>query len=264
MCLKRFNTWAIFAIILAIACKQPKPCRQYSGEGEGVVNIVHYNTIIHNGRKENVVFNTMTYFIKDKKILRKDTSSSFLKSSNETKERRNGITTSSSLNIELLRPMYLIDLSKNSTFTFYEKDGQKLIAKDHLNDCPNEILYKVKKHPLQSSISTDSSYKEIISGFECYKGLFHTSDIRDSVEFWYTKECLPFRSPINHLVPGFRFNIIKAEVVVTSDSIYLGRAGFELLKVDDVSLPDSIFLLPPERQIKLNVPFKDRLNTRFH
>ncbi len=197
------------------------------------------------------------YFIKGDKILRKDPSDSSLSTNTPTVKTHEGKEVHTSLRATLAHPSYLIDWNTRTTYTFFTKKGKAQISEKPLRDETFEPFYRIIDSSKPVVKWKKGEEQVTIAGQKCYKGVafFNNSD---SLLFYYAVAPLKIHSPLNAFLPSdFKHDILLIKLPVdwtTKDGRKaVGTLIFQVVKIQECKLTDSLFSIPPNVPIRKNV-----------
>jgi hypothetical protein len=236
-----------------------------TGFGEGIISINQFvfapgDTVPEMVADTNAghLFNRYVYYIKNNRILRDDLADhpiypdAFI--ADGTK-----INSLSSLESRLIHPVYLIDWSKKIVYTFSKK--KDFVSIDELSAVTAELFYRWPDSGLESVIdSLDDRYPLFIANRECFKGVGTRG--KDWFIFYYTKEPLKIRSPLNGLLPPyFPYNVMLVKLSVDwtdkEGRKAVGTTLFQISGIKENKPDDSLFTLPPGIHIRKSVPLQE-------
>jgi len=237
--------------------------------GEGIADVQLYvfspNVIAPDfvDNKMDTPFLNYTYYIKGLKILKKDGIDSSLlvpTVANDTSKNNDAVVTTH-LEITMQHPSYLIDWSKRISYQFYTKAGKKYISKTLLKDNSYDVFYKIVDSTRPRVLTLSSKPEAIIDGKECFKGTIKAKDSSIST-FYCTASTSKIQSPLNSLVPrDFPYQVlcIKSSVDWTQldGSKAKGTMIFQVDRLQEAKLDDSMFQLPKNIEIKENVSWQE-------
>lgn len=202
---------------------------------------------------------SFTYYVKKNKILLKaqDTGHKKTTSSSDTTKLGNGGKMTISLSARFVHPTYLIDCIKRKIYYFSDSTN-KIVEKD-LEETSTEPFYRdvnilsSKRMPI---VSLSDTIETVIAGKKCYKGLA-VDDGRKSFPFYYCKEPLGVRSPLNTIFPGtFPYDILRYDFPIKWSFVNgtVSRDGLMIVQVSEIKacpIPDSL-MIPPQNSLPVN------------
>jgi hypothetical protein len=160
-----------------------------------------------------------------------------------------------------VHPVYLIDLETQQAFTFYKQDSQLFISVDTLDKHFEEVLYKPRNK------RKDVSYRyvpgvppQVIAGKTCYTAQRVYKE--DTSYFRYTMEPIKLKSPLNVYVPDFPYPILSLDTksIKPKTGAFEANVTFIIKELQEVNLPDDLFVIPQNAILKYNVPLADMVH----
>lgn len=139
---------------------------------------------------------SMVYFIKCRKIVRKDEKDRMNSTHSTDTTRMGDRDVVVSLNAEVALQHYLIDLDKKTTYIFFTKNNQPQLSETSLKDQPLDPFYRYIESNVAAVTSPDQKTPVFIAGKKCFKGAAIATN-GDSLLFYYTETPLKVRSPLN-------------------------------------------------------------------
>lgn len=237
--------------------------------GEGVVDIQEYayppGKVAPDFADTNIdtPFYNFTYYIKGLKILRKDvidSSSLVAKAKYDTSKDKDAIIVTH-LEVSIQHPSYLMDWNNRISYQFYTKDGKKFISKTLLKDNPYDLFYKKADSTRPKILLLGSKPKAIIDGKECFKGIIKTKD-STICTFYYTHAPSKVQSPLNSFVPkNFPYQVLCVKIPIDWTQLEGSKAKgtfiFQIDRLQEATLNESMFQLPKNTEIKENVSWQE-------
>lgn len=201
-----------------------------------------------------------TYYIKGNKILRKDQqedTSTIIKRTDTVA----GVNLTTTLKVNIVHPHYLIDWKTRLTYTFFKSNGIHQISEKPLKDESTEYFYRLIDSNKTVIKSLDTTATACILYYPCIKGLAITPS-HDSLYFYYTPTTFKVHSPLNSYLPAdFPYEVLSLKASVNwtdkDGKPSTGSIIFQVSKIQEYKLPDSIFILPANIPIRKNVSWKE-------
>jgi len=199
------------------------------------------------------------YYIKKNKVLLRSQSSEDAAtiSSRDTMTSDNGVGLVASLIMKYEHPAYLIDCVKRTVC--FLSDSTSRIVEKKLSETTTEPFYRNVNivSPKQATIvSLPDSSETFIAGKKCFKGLARDCDGK-TFPFYYCKEPMGVRSPMNNLFPAnFPYNILRYDFqiqwsymngTVSPDGLMI----FQVSEIKACAVPDSA-MIPPRNSFPIN------------
>lgn len=236
--------------------------------GEGVVDIQQY--VYPPGKvapdfadtKLDTPFYNFTYYIKGLKILRKDVIDSGLVPKVKYDTSKDSVATIvTHLEVSIQHPSYLIDWRNRISYQFYTEDGKKYISKTLLKDNSYELFYRMMDSTRPRVLSLSSKPEAIIDGKECFKGTIKAKDSSLGT-FYCTASTSKIQSPLNSFVPkDFPYQVLCIKYSVNwtqlDGSKAMGTSIFQIDRLHEAKLDNSMFQLPKNIEIKENVSWQE-------
>lgn len=195
-----------------------------------------------------------TYFFKSDKIFRKDVEDSSTNA--PVTNQSNDTQMSTSLQVKMLHPSYLIDLKDNSLYAFVPRKDTFQVYKMPLDQGTYEPFFRRSDSLSAKFTGKVEPSGVVIAGKKCLKGSA-TSPDGSTITFYFTKDQIPMRSPLNRfLQTPFPYNVMSIEIPV--DWSYpdghkgIAAIAFQVTKIADTTLNDNLFNLPKNATILKN------------
>jgi hypothetical protein len=230
--------------------------------GEGIVSIAWYSfppqhpstrALSPDSISRFGINNMLRYYIKTDKVLRKDMPDSG-RNLNDTADHTssNGVPVEvhTIMTVTLQHPTYLIDYKRRKT-CFIADSSRKTVEYD-MQDNMVEVFYRYVNDtgPFKVSIvSLADASPVLIAGKKCYEGR-SLSFTGENEIFYYTKEPLSVRSPLNSYFPDdFPYNVLRfssatqwsnMDGTVSNEGLII----FQVSEIKECSVADSL-LVPP-------------------
>src|SRR5665213_3452672 len=238
--------------------------------GEGIADIQEYvfppgviaPDFVDN--KIDTAFSNYTYYIKGLKILSKnviDRSLLVPKVKNDTSKNNDNIVVTHLKITVQSPPSYLIDWSNRISYQFYTKAGKKYISKTLLKDNLYDLFYKIVDSTRPRVLTLGSKPEAIIDGKECFKGTIKAKDSSINT-FYCTASTSKIQSPLNSFVlRDFPYQVLCIKFSVDWTQLDRSKAKgtmiFQIDRLQEAKLDDSMFQLPKDREIKENVSWQE-------
>jgi len=263
----KWLTW--FFCLLSFKQAWPQSVDKHLNLGEGIVTVIEYGFPPPPARPaaenlepraileftSNISF---TYYIKKTKVLLKAQDSAGQETGSSWKgiKSDNDKIDAGSLSIRFVHATYLIDCIKRTTY-FADSMGQ--VVEKRLDETRTEPFYRsVNSIPSNQPtiVSIADSGEAIIAGKKCFKGLARDCDGK-IFSFYYSKEPIGVRSPLNSLLPtAFAYNILRYDFPVKWSMMdgtvsNEGLLIFQVSSIEPCVIPDNIFI-PPKNSLPIN------------
>lgn len=236
-----------------ISASAQKPAKN----GEGIVIIKAQNASVSPASETEP--EKQRYFIKGRKILRKDSvSDQKPKFDSKAIQGKQGQQLSVGAAAVIRYPQYLIDLDKMESAIFYKSKGKRFASLDSLKNNTYELYYRIPLLPNFNQykiVYDDKSVIDTIVGKKCLAAKV-IYNFGDTFSIKYTREPLKIPSPLTNFVRGFPYQVLSIEVKLKSgNSIHTVR--YELDTMEIRTLPDALFSIPADVTVRHRVPLHE-------
>jgi hypothetical protein len=200
---------------------------------------------------------SFSYYIKKNKTLLRaqDNNDSETTSFSDTTQFGNGGKTMATLSARYVHATYLIDCIKRKSY--YISDSTNKIVENSLEETSTEIFYREVNIPSPKQmpiLSLSDTSEVLIAGQKCYKGL--AGDEGGIFTFYYCKEPLGVRSPLNTFFTGFPYNVLRCDFAIDWSFMNgtVSQDGLMIYQVSEIKacpIPDSV-MIPPKNSFPVN------------
>ena len=242
-----------------------------TGEGEGVVTVNSYwfhpgDTVTDNTTvlPENRHFERINYFVKHNRVLRKDTLPMAFGHTDGSQQVDSQLRSQTSISLYQSDPGYLIDLDSGTVYIGLKNQGKSFVATIPLKDFTSDNLYFNLFSDVGRIIAPVLQDKTpvLIKGHTCYKGVAILAALSRKITFYYTRDTMKVRSPLNYFfdTAKFPYDVIQIDQMVRWEENGKEREVpfiYQLENSTECRLDDSLFFPDPKLPVIRNMSFQD-------